>query len=218
MPALIESPPRTLSFADLAGISQTLAEQVGRFPLRREGFSVADYLSLGGGVLVEYVDGSFQVLPMPNVLHQALVTELHNRLFAWSTPDLLARTTFAPFPVYLTQTVYREPDVCLMLGRNAARRHLDHWEGADLVVEIISGSNRDHDVTTKRADYAAAGIPEYWIVDPDPRTVRVLNLPPGATGYAVHGEFGPGQVATSVLLDGFAVDVSDLFAAAERRA
>jgi Uma2 family endonuclease len=76
--------------------------------------------------------------------------------------------------------------------------------------------NRDRDLIRKRSEYAAAGIPEYWIVDPETATVTVLSLPEGGTEYVVHGEFKPGETATSVLLNGFTIDVSDCFAAAEQ--
>ncbi len=220
MPALFESPPHALSFADLARVSQTLAEDVARLPLRTEGLSVDDYLSLDGNYLVEYVDGRLQVLPMPDLFHQALVVVLLRLLDAWmAAADPDARTAQAPFRMYLSDRLYREPDVALMLGRHAARRQPRRWDGADLAIEIISETNAEHDLTTKRADYAAAGIPEYWLIDPAVRTVRVLTLPPaGPLAYHVHGEFGLGQTATSVLLAGFALDVTDLFAAAERRA
>jgi hypothetical protein len=72
MATLLQSPPRSLSMADVAGISQTLAEDLGRIVLKTEGFSVEDYLSLDGPYLLEYVDGSLQVLPTPDALHQAI--------------------------------------------------------------------------------------------------------------------------------------------------
>jgi len=218
MDALLEAPPRALAFADLAGISPQLADDVGRLTPRRSGFTVADYLSLDGNYLVEYVDGCLQVLPMPDLMHQALAHVLVLRLDAWAAAsDPQARTAQAPFRMYLSDRLYREPDVALMLGHHGARRRPDRWDGADLAIEIISETNREHDVTTKRVGYAAAGIPEYWIIDPEPRQVRVLTLPAGSTEYALHGEFGVGQSATSLLLAGFAVDVAELFAAAERR-
>jgi Uma2 family endonuclease len=218
MSAILESPPNAISIADLARISPQLAEEICRLPLRSEGFSVADYLSLDGNYLVEYVDGRLQVLPMPDLFHQAVAFVLVGRLDEWAAKsDPMARTAQAPFRMYLTDRLYREPDVALMLGRNAGRRSPARWDGADLAIEIISETNRDHDVTTKRADYAAAGIPEYWIVDPDPRTIRVLTLPTGSIEYAVHGDFGVGQAVTSMLLPGFAIDVAELFAAAARR-
>ena len=218
MAAILESPPNALSIADLARISQQLADEVSRLPLRSEGFSVADYLSLDGNYLVEYVDGCLQVLPMPDLFHQALAIVLVRLLDVWAERhDPSARTTQAPFRMYLSDRLYREPDVALMLGRHAARMQRTRWDGADLAIEIISESNRAHDEVTKRAGYAAAGVPEYWIVDPGPRTVRVLTLPSGSTEYAVHGEFGVRQSAASPLLPGLAIDVAELFAAAERR-
>lgn len=216
MPTLLESPPTPLSLADVASISRQLADDISHLLLRTEGFSVEDYLSLDGPYLVEYLQGSLQILPMPTAPHQAIAFVLANLLVAWSKPDTLARTKLAPFRVRLSDKLYREPDVCFMRGVNAHRRNNRFWIGADLVVEIISETNRAHDMQTKLAEYAAAGIPEYWIIHPEEKTISVFMLAEGA--YVLHGNFNAGQVATSVLLSGFAVGVSDLFAAAEAQA
>jgi len=58
---------------------------------------------------------------------------------------------------------------------------------------------------TKPREYARARIPEYWIIDPEKKLIRVLTLQ--GQSYHVHGEFGPGSQATSVLWPGFAVSV-----------
>lgn len=216
MATLLESPPTPLSLSDVATISRQLADDIGRLVLRTEGFSVEDYLSLDGPYLVEYLQGSLQILPMPTALHQAIAFVLANLLVAWSKPDTLARTKLAPFRVRLNDKLYREPDVCFMRGINAHCRNNRFWIGADLVAEIISDSNKAHDLQTKLAEYAAAGIPEYWIIDPDRKTISIFSLASG--NYVLHGDFGPGQIATSFLLCGFSVNVSDLFAAAEAQA
>ena len=53
-------------------------------------------------------------------------------------------------------------------------------EGApDLLIEVLSPANRVHDLLTKRALYARAGVREYWMVDPDRCRFEVLDLPAG---------------------------------------
>ena len=63
---------------------------------------------------------------------------------------------------------------------------------------------------SKREEYVLAGIPEYWIVDPELGHITVLTLEGQA--YVVHGEFKRGERATSKLLSGFAVDVTSALA------
>jgi Uma2 family endonuclease len=100
--------------------------------------------------------------------------------------------------------------------RDAAdpRRQNEYWLGADLAVEIISPDDRDRDTVTKRAEYAATGLLEYWLVDPPAATVTVLIL--DGEVYRERGVFGRGSAATSALLVGFGVDVSALFDSAAR--
>ena len=109
----------------------------------------------------------------------------------------------------LTSGRFREPDLLLLVDKQAPRNQDAFWLGADLVVEIVSPDNPDRDLIDKRRDYAEARIPEYWIVNPLTDTITVLTLD-GDT-YTEHGVFARGATATSVLLPSFAVDVTAVF-------
>jgi Uma2 family endonuclease len=100
---------------------------------------------------------------------------------------------------------FREPDLVLLLDVNDPRNQNAFWLGADLVVEIVSPDYVERDTVIKRTDYAEAGIPEYWIVNPEEQTITVLKLEDGV--YTAHGVFGRGETATSVLLSDFTVSV-----------
>ena len=115
---------------------------------------------------------------------------------------------YSPLRVYIREDKYREPD--LLLLRNAAdpRGQDEYWFGADLVVEIVSQDDPERDTVEKPVDYATAGIPEYWIVNPLDEKITVLTLQ-GET-YITHGVFGRGDNATSPSLTGFSVHVQDV--------
>ena len=80
-----------------------------------------------------------------------------------------------------------------MLAENSARKGGEYWDGADLVMEVVSGDpeSRERDHARKRLDYAQAGIPEYWIVDPQEKQITVLSLHRGE--YRIHAEAHSGQ-------------------------
>ena len=107
----------------------------------------------------------------------------------------------------------REPDLLLLRDRADPRCQDRYWLGADLVVEVVSPDRPERDVVDKRADYAEAGIPEYWVVDPRDETITVLEL--RADGYVEHGVYGLGGEADSPLLPGFSAVVADVFDAPE---
>jgi Uma2 family endonuclease len=74
-----------------------------------------------------------------------------------------------------------EPDVLVVRRRNGRK----YYEAADAVLVIeVSVSTRDNDLTIKRPLYARAGIPEFWIVEPEARLIRVFRdpLPDGSWG------------------------------------
>lgn len=173
-----------------------------------------DYFSLSrsSNRLVELADGHVQVLIMPTKSHQRLVLHLYNLLLAFVEPTRLGEVLVAPYPVRLREGKFREPDLLFVLASNLKRMQEQYSEGADLVMEVLSDDNRDHDLVTKRAEYQAAGIPEYWIVDHRDRKITVLTLRDNA--YQIHVEGAPGQQIQSALLPGFTVDVAAVFQAA----
>jgi len=64
---------------------------------------------------------------------------------------------------------------------------------------------------TKRVEYALAGICECWLPDRRDRTVTVLAIDAAASEYSVAGRYAQGETARSVLLDGFSVEVTEVF-------
>ena len=112
---------------------------------------------------------------------------------------------FSPLRVQVRPRKYREPDLAVLLDKHDARQTKRFWIGADLVVEVVSEDDLERDTVEKVADYAEAGIPKYWSVNPLNETITVLTL--NSDVYAEHGVFRRGEQAMSLLLTGFAVNV-----------
>jgi Uma2 family endonuclease len=79
-----------------------------------------------------------------------------------------------------------------------------------LAIEIVSeGSEaRERDYVTKRAEYLAFGLREYWIVDPELKTVTLLVR---AGDVWTEQTLAADQQVTSLVLPGLAVQVAELF-------
>ena len=176
----------------------------------------ADVLALAGPPLAEWVDGRMDELPMPTPRHQSAGSVVYDALlkFSWER-RLNAAVRFTGLPVRIPayaghESRIRYPDVVMLKNANDPRAAADAWNGADLVVEVVSPDDPLRDTRDKRLDYAAAGVPEYWIVDPRPhvRTVSVLTLGGGVYADRV---FGEGERAGGVLLPDFTVDVTACF-------
>ena len=208
------SPARTFDAPRISAPGDPTWEIAYLFPAQGK-WSVEEYLSLDSNWFIEFDDGCIEVLPMPSVSHQLLADFLVESLKAWvKAQGLPGRVMFGPVKVRLRRGKYREPDVLYVLPRQFGKDDR-HVNGAALVIEIVSAGarNRERDFEHKREEYAAAGIPEYWIVDPDERCVTLLTL----TGkrYREHGLFRIGECATSKIFKEFTLDIRELFEAAK---
>lgn len=155
--------------------------------------------------LVEFSDGIVEVLPMPTEEHQRILLYLYRLLY--SLVELAGgKVVTSPMRLQLPNSRFREPDLLLLLSARDPRRQNRYWLGADFVIEVVSPDDPKRDTVQKRREYARAGIPEYWIVDPIRQAITVLQL--DGKRYAVHGTFRRGETATSVLVPTFVVDVS----------
>jgi Uma2 family endonuclease len=158
--------------------------------------------------LIEFTDGSIEVLPMPTSRHQTILLLLYER-FKTAVQPIGGKVLVAPLRLRLRPGKFRDPDILLLRSAGDPRYQDAFWIGADLVVEVVSPDRPERDTEEKVRDYAEAGIPEYWIVNPLDETVTVLTLEEQA--YALHGIFHRGQRAISKLLDGFGIEVDDIF-------
>ena len=132
-------------------------------PVRDDGWTVDDLdLLPEDGLRYELVDGTLRVSPPPPTPHNLTATELVVRLFAAVGP---AWRVTAPGSVRLDVRNRREPDI-LVLRREVA--HLQHTPPGDvlLAVEVMSPSSVTDDRLVKPAQYARAGIPHYWRLEP----------------------------------------------------
>ena len=167
-------------------------------------WSDEDYLALDTNRLVELDAGRIEVLAMPSDRHQAIVTLLLVVFAAYAQHSGGAVRT-APLPLRLSGRHYREPDILFLHAGADPRRSHTHWTGADLVVEVVSPDDPDRDLVIKRLEYAQAGIPEYWIVNPLAQEVLVLRL--SGAEYVEHGRYGRGQTALAATLPDLQVAV-----------
>ena len=158
--------------------------------------------------LIEFTDGHVQELPMPTFTHQAVLLALY-RLFHDYLVPRGGVAMVAALRMRIRDGKFREPDLLLLRDRSDSRCQDRYWLGADLVLEVVSPDDPDRDVVEKRADYAEARIPEYWIVDPRDETITVLALEEDA--YVERGVYAAGDTAPSRLLDEFAADVTAVF-------
>lgn len=173
-------------------------------------WTVEQYLRLTDQTnqLIEFADGVIEVLPMPTDKHQAISRLLFLALLNF-VQRLGGTVFYAPLRVQVRPGAFREPDLLALLDANDPRRQDAFWLGADLVVEIVSPDRPERDLEEKPLDYAQAGIPEYWIVNPINETITVLALE--ADAYTAHGVFRRGENASSALLEGFTVVVAEVF-------
>ena len=172
--------------------------------------SEVDYERLVTEYRTEWVGGRLEYLPMNSDPHHSMMMFLLD-----AVRDHLRGAGFSPCvrPAGIGVRVphrIREPDLVALLDEDDPRRTRMAWTGADFVAEIVSDDDPPRDTVRKRAEYAAAAIPEYWIVDPRPRSRTVTVLTLDGTEYREHGEFADGETAAGPLLPGFAVDVTAL--------
>ena len=170
----------------------------------------ADYCRTPDDERYELLDGELVMSPSPNRAHQRIDAKLGWRLAQFVEERDLGEVFSAPFDVVLSDTNVVQPDLLFVSKEQAYIVTEDNIRGApDLVVEILSHSTAERDRTFKRALYARYGVREYWLVDPDTRTVTVLLLDDGTFVEVAH--YGAGQPLTSPTLPGFTVNLDDIF-------
>ena len=174
-------------------------------------YSVRDYMSLpeSEDKRYELIDGELYMVPSPIVSHQRTSMRLSRILHDLVESQGLGEVFTAPLDVVLSDEDVLQPDIMFVSeGRSGIVGN--NIRGApDLVVEILSPGTAKRDKTIKRASYGRFGVREYWIVDPESRSLEVMRA--GESGLETVRVYPEGTFATSPLLEGLRIEVSTIF-------
>ena len=121
----------------------------------------------------EVVRGELLVTPAPRAWHQVLHSRLHSALSTYLAQEPIGIVLSSPADISWAEDVLVQPD--LFVVPQAEVRTLDWAQMRHLLlaVEVLSPSTTRADRFTKRAEYQRQGVPVYWIVDGEAKTVEV---------------------------------------------
>lgn len=165
------------------------------------GWTYEDLRSLPeDGRRYEILDGFLIQEPSPSTRHETVVTHLVGLLWNALTPEERDGLFVSRAAVVFDKENTLQPDVVYVRPhRRPAIIRDDALYGApDLIIEVLSPSTRDRDLTAKRSIYARYGVREYWVVDPDRRAIMVFTDPRDGRYHSTR-EITSGSAASSVV-------------------
>lgn len=173
-------------------------------------YTYEDYLKIDDDNQYELIGGKLILVPSPRTIHQIISLKLAARLLDYVQNNKLGSVITAPTDVLLSEIEKPQPDI-LFISKNRLDIITEmNIQGApDLVVEILSPSTGRYDKVEKSRMYYKHGVKEYWIVDPDHKTIEVFI--PGDKNWNLFQSYDDEDVLTSPLLTGLEIQLRDIF-------
>lgn len=156
----------------------------------------------------ELIDGEpYCMSPAPSSRHQAIVSDLFGQLYQHFN-GRPCRPLVSPIDVKLSASDVVQPDIVLICDRSQLRE--THIEGPPaLAIEVLSPSSHRHDRVRKLRLYARYGVQEYWLVQPYPAVIEVLQLV--GDGYRIAGAYTDRETLHSPSFPELALDLATVF-------
>lgn len=126
--------------------------------------------------LAEWVDGEVVMTSPASKQHQDILYFLASILRAYVQGHDLGAVVGPPFQMRLPHSG-REPDLLFVARERLSRLKDTYLEGpADLAVEVVSRESAGRDRGDKFYEYEHAGVPEFWLIDPEHRRAEFYQL------------------------------------------
>jgi Uma2 family endonuclease len=173
--------------------------------------SIEEFWALPESVLpTEYINGEIIMAPTPTVAHQSISREIFRPLDEFVRHKGFGSIFFSPLDVILPTGEVVQPDLFFLTTDETARALSAKrvYDVPSFAVEILSPGSVKHDAITKRNLYELNGVREYWIVDPETKTISQLVLHEGH--YALT-EVAESDTIESAVLTGFKANVAQFF-------
>ena len=166
-------------------------------------YTVKDIYSLPDGQRAELINGDLYMMAPPSRLHQQIAGEIYRQTANHISENKgRCRAYIAPFAVFpdADDKTYTEPDISVVCDESKLNEM--GCNGApDWIVEIVSPSSRKMDYMVKLFKYQAAGVREYWIVEPGERTVTVYSFEDNDLHRYSFNELVKSGIIQSLLID-----------------
>ena len=173
-------------------------------------FTYHDYKTAPEDKRYELLEGDLLLVPGPTTYHQRILIRLSTILHLFVVSEGLGEVFISPCDVVLSSYDVVQPDLLFVSNERSHIITPDNIQGGpDLVVEILTTSTADRDLGYKRTLYARHGVVEYWVLDPEAKTMEVLRL--GQEEFVRHGLYTSDQAFNSPSLRGLAVQLQEVF-------
>ena len=153
--------------------------------------------------------------PAPNANHCSIDAILVTIFFNYILTNNIKANVFGDnFDVYFSREYHCKPDISVICDRKRLSNGKRLYGAPDLIVEIMSKSTRKRDVGEKFFKYEEYGVREYWIVDPDKKSIKVYHLVDGK--FVDNGEYnfdgsGAGDKIKVSIFEDMTVDLKLVF-------
>ncbi|AEE49821.1 Uma2 family endonuclease [Haliscomenobacter hydrossis] len=167
------------------------------------------YRDIDDDMKVEFINGEIIVHSPVKKEHTDATGFLYKILDTYVRIKELGYVGYEKVMIALTRNDY-EPDVLFFGTEKAAGFKKGHWKypAPDFAVEVLSDSTTHRDRGIKFNDYAAHGVAEYWIIDPEDETIEQYFLL--EEQYKLHLKISEGIIRSNVV-EGFAIEVRAVF-------
>ncbi len=203
------NPSTTLADGDLPLFRRYVTlEAMGVTKTARRHYTWDDYRRWDDDERWELIAGEpFCMSPAPSSRHQAIVSDLFGHLYQHFRSKC-CRPLVSPIDVKFSAEDVVQPDIVVVCDRSQILE--THIEGAPaLVIEVLSPSTHRHDRIRKLRLYARFGVQEYWLVQPYPAMIEVLQLTGG--DYRIAGAYTDTDTLHSPTFPELILDLSEVF-------
>lgn len=136
--------------------------------------------ALPEGTLCQLINNQLIMSPAPQNIHQVVVGEIYVEISLFLRKNKIGEVRIAPFDVHFSKENILQPDILFIKNENLFKIKEKGLEGSPaLVVEILSPSTSQIDYEDKKSVYERFGVTEYFIVDPNSKSVDSYFLKNG---------------------------------------
>jgi Uma2 family endonuclease len=179
---------------------------------KKKKYTVEDYMLLEEGAPFQLINYDLVMSPAPIPLHQQIQFALSEIIVLYFIKTgRKGQWMYAPADVKFDDGNVFQPDILYISEERKREIIKQRIEGApDLVIEILSPSNAYYDLRQKKDIYEKYGVKEYIVIDPIGLVAELYAIKDGA--YYLHQKAQKNEQLNSILLPGFSIDLSRLFA------